>query len=146
MRRRKFLTLVGGAAIMCPLEAHTQQAGKLPRIGFLGAAASSAIYYRSALPAFVRRLGELGFVEGRTVTIEKRFADGSIERAREIAADFVRQNVDIIVSHGDAQVLAAKQATGVIPMSSRPQLIRSAAVWWQAWADLAAMSPAYRLP
>jgi len=116
MRRRKFLTLVGGAAIMCPLEAHTQQAGKLPRIGFLGAAASSAIYYRSALPAFVRRLGELGFVEGRTVTIEKRFADGSIERAREIAADFVRQNVDIIVSHGDAQVLAAKQATGVIPI------------------------------
>src|SRR5262249_58161120 len=116
MRRREFITLLGGAAIMWPLEARTQQAGKLPSIGFLGAAASDAIYYRSALPACVRRLGELGLVEGRTVTIERRFADGSIDRAMEIAADFVRQKVDIIVSHGDAQVLAAKRATAVIPI------------------------------
>ena len=116
LKRRDFITLFGGAAIMWPLEARTQQAGKLPSIGFLGAASSDALYYRSALPAFVRRLGELGLVEGRTVTIERRFADGSIDRAMEIAAEFVRQNVDIIVSHGDAQVLAAKRATAVIPI------------------------------
>jgi putative tryptophan/tyrosine transport system substrate-binding protein len=116
LKRRDFITLFGGAAIMWPLEARTQQAGKLPSIGFLGAASSDALYYRSALPAFVRRLGELGLVEGRTVTIERRFADGSIDRAMEIAAEFVRQKVDIIVSHGDAQVLAAKRATAVIPI------------------------------
>jgi len=116
LKRRDFITLFGGAAIIWPLEARTQQAGKLPSIGFLGAAASDAIYYRSALPAFVRRLGELGLVEGRTVTIERRFADGSVDRATEIAAEFVRQEVDIIVTHGDAQVLAAKRATAVIPI------------------------------
>jgi putative ABC transport system substrate-binding protein len=64
----------------------------------------------------VQRLRELGWVEGRTVTIERRFADGSIDRAMEIAAEFVRQKVDIIVSHGDAQVAAAKRATAVIPI------------------------------
>src|SRR2546427_2528579 len=89
--RREFISLVGGAAAAWPLAARAQQAGKLPSIGFLGAAASDALYYRSALPAFVRRLGELGLVEGRTVTIERRFADGSIDRAMEIAAEFVRQ-------------------------------------------------------
>jgi putative tryptophan/tyrosine transport system substrate-binding protein len=64
----------------------------------------------------VRRLGELGWVEGRTVTIERRFAEGNIDRAIKIAAEFVRLKVDIIVSHGDAQVLAAKRATAVIPI------------------------------
>ena len=87
MKRREFITLIGGAAAAWPLAARAQQAGKLPSIGFLGAAASDALYYRSALPAFVRRLGELGLVEGRTVTIERRFADGSIDRAMEIAAE-----------------------------------------------------------
>jgi putative tryptophan/tyrosine transport system substrate-binding protein len=115
LKRRQFIALLGGAAAW-PLAARAQQAGKLPSIGFMGAAASDALYYRSALPAFVRRLGELGLVEGRTVTIERRFADGSIERAAEIAAEYVRQRVDIIVSHGDAQVLAAKRATAVIPI------------------------------
>jgi putative ABC transport system substrate-binding protein len=116
LKRRDFITLFGGAAIMWPLEARAQQAGRLPSIGFLGAASSDALYYRSALPAFVRRLGELGLVEGRTVTIDRRFADGSVDRAMEIAAEFVRQEVNIIVTHGDAQVLAAKRATAVIPI------------------------------
>jgi putative ABC transport system substrate-binding protein len=116
VKRRDFIAFIGGAVATGPLAARAQQTGKLPSIGFLGAAASDAIYYRSALPAFVRRLGELGLVAGRTVTIERRFADGSIDRAEEIAAEFVRQKVDIIVSHGDAQVLAAKRATAVIPI------------------------------
>jgi putative ABC transport system substrate-binding protein len=116
MRRREFISLVGGAAAAWPLAARAQQVGKLPIIGFLGAGASDGPYYRSSFLGFARRLGELGWVEGRTVIIERHFAEGKIDRAIEILAEFVRLKVNIIVSHGDAQVQAAKQATAVIPI------------------------------
>jgi putative tryptophan/tyrosine transport system substrate-binding protein len=111
MRRREFFTLIG-AAVVWPLAAHAQTA-KLPTIGFLGASTSSAFSQWTA--AFVERLRELGWIEGRTVTIEYRWADGRAERFGEIAAEFVRLKVDVIVTAGSA-VPAAMQATSTIPI------------------------------
>src|SRR5262252_7316368 len=110
--RREFITLLGGAAAS-PLAARAQQAGKLPTIGFLGGATATAWSYWSE--AFVQRLRELGWSEGRTVAIEYRWAEGRHERAAEIAAEFVRLKVDVILTSGGV-LLAAKQATSTIPI------------------------------
>jgi putative ABC transport system substrate-binding protein len=114
MNRRHFITLLGGAAVAWPMAARAQQAGKLPTIGFLGAATPSVASHWVA--AFVKRLGELGWIEGRTVAIEYRWADGRNERYAEIAAEFVGLKVDVIVTWASAPVIAAKQATSVIPI------------------------------
>ena len=118
MKRRVFITLLGGAALASslfwPLPARTQQPGKLPTIGFLGQSTRSAA--SEWVAAFVQRLRELGRIEGRTITIEYRWAEGRDERFAEIAAEFVRLRVDIIVTSGTPQVLAAKRATSVIPI------------------------------
>src|SRR5262245_5909841 len=113
MRRREFITLIGGAAAW-PVAAQAQQLSKLPTIGFLGTATPSA--WNHWVAAFVKRLGELGWVEGRTVAIEYRWTEGRSERAAEIAAEFVRLKVDVIVTSGTPQVAAAKQTTSVIPI------------------------------
>jgi len=112
MRRREFITLLGGAAAW-PLAAQAQQAGKLPTIGYLGGATPSAM--GQLLAAFVQRLRELGWIEGRTVAFEVRWAEGRSERFAEIAAEFVRLKVDVIVTSGPP-VFAAKKATSVIPI------------------------------
>jgi ABC-type uncharacterized transport system substrate-binding protein len=114
MRRREFVTLLAGAASAWPLAARAQQPGKLPTIGFLGQSTRSA--GSEWVAAFVQRLRELGWIESRTVAIEYRWAEGRDERFAEIAAEFVRLKVDIIVTSGTPQVLAAKQATSVIPI------------------------------
>jgi putative ABC transport system substrate-binding protein len=113
MRRREFITLLGGAAMAWPLAAQAQQQVNVPTIGFLGSATPSAQSH--LLAAFVQRLRELGWIEGRTVAIEVRWGDSSSERYTEIAAEFVRLKVDVIVTLG-AAVVAAKQATSVIPI------------------------------
>jgi putative ABC transport system substrate-binding protein len=113
VRRREFITLLGGAAAW-PLAVRAQQAGKLPTIGFLGSSTPSAMGQWVA--AFVQRLRDLGWIEGRTVAIEYRWAEGRSSRAAEIAAEFVRLNVDVIVTYASVAVLAAKQATSVIPI------------------------------
>jgi putative ABC transport system substrate-binding protein len=116
MRRREFITLLNGAAAAWPLAARAQQRAKLPTIGFLGAATSSA---RSQwVAAFVQRLHELGWIEGRTVAIEYRWAEGRSERFAEIAAEFVRLKVDVIVTYATPPAIAAKKATAVIPIVS----------------------------
>jgi putative tryptophan/tyrosine transport system substrate-binding protein len=112
MRRREFITLIGGAAVAWPLAASAQQ-GKLPTIGFLGASAPAAWSHWTA--AFVQRLRELGWIEGRTVAIEYRWAEGRSERYTAIAAEFVRLKVDVIVTVASA-VDAARQVTSVIPI------------------------------
>ena len=112
MRRREFLGMLGAGAAW-PLTARAQQAGKLPTIGFLGTASASA--WGPWTAAFVQRLRALDWIEGRTVAIEYRWAEGRTERYAEIAAEFVRLKVDIIVTSGSA-VLAARQATSVIPI------------------------------
>ena len=113
MRRREFISLLGSAAATWPLAARAQQARKPPTIGFLGTATPSTWGPWSA--AFVQRLRELGWIEGRTVAIEVRWAEGRSERYAEIAAELVRLKVDVIVTSGIA-VLATKQATSVIPI------------------------------
>src|SRR6266403_2321429 len=113
MRRRNFITLLGGAAVAWPLAARAQQSGKLPTIGFLGAA--TPLSWSQWTAAFVQRLRELGWVDGRTVTIEYRWAEGRSDRYTEIAVEFVRLKVDVIVTVGSA-VVAAKQVTSVIPI------------------------------
>jgi ABC-type uncharacterized transport system substrate-binding protein len=114
MKRREFITLLGGAAAAWPLAADAQQTAKLPTVGVLGSGTPSS--YGQWIAAFVRRLHELGWIEGRTITIEYRWAEGRTERAAEIAAEFVQRKVDVIVTSGTGSVLAAKQATSVIPI------------------------------
>jgi putative ABC transport system substrate-binding protein len=114
IKRREFITLLGGAATMWPLVAEAQQPGKLPTIGYLGATTPSTESQRVA--ALVQRLREFGWIEGRNLTIEYRYAEGRSERYAELAAEFVRLNVDVIVTYGTPAVAAAKQATAVIPI------------------------------
>jgi ABC-type uncharacterized transport system substrate-binding protein len=114
VRRREFITLLGGAASAWPVAVRAQQPGKLPNIGFLGATTPSAQSQWTA--AFVERLRELGWIEGRNVAIEYRWMEGRNERVAEIAAEFVQLRVDVIVVQGTAAVVGAKQATSVIPI------------------------------
>jgi putative ABC transport system substrate-binding protein len=112
MRRREFITLVGGATVW-PTAAQAQQAGKPPTIGFLGTTTASA--WQPWTAAFVQRLRELGWIEGHNLAIEYRWAEARSERFGEIAAEFVRFKVDVIVTGGNAAV-AVKQATSIVPI------------------------------
>ena len=114
MRRREFITLLGGAAVAWPLAARAQQAAKTLTIGYLGPTTPAVESQRVA--AFVQRLRELGWSEGRDLAIEYRWAEGRSERFSEIAAEFVRLKVDAIVTYATPPVIAAKQATSVIPI------------------------------
>jgi putative tryptophan/tyrosine transport system substrate-binding protein len=104
--------LIGGAAAVWPLVSFAQQAGKRPTIGFLGADASAFAPWTAA---FVARLRDLGWIEDRTIEIEYRWSEGRPERYAEIAAEFVRLKVDVIVTVGSA-VPIVKQATSTIPI------------------------------
>lgn len=112
MRRREFITLVGGVAAAWPLAARAQQGGKLPTIGVLGA---DATVWAPWIGAFVARLRELGWIEGRTIAIEYRWSQARPERVAEIAAEFVSLQVDVIVAYGGA-IAALKQVTATIPI------------------------------
>src|SRR5262245_11061031 len=114
MRRREFITLLGGAAAAWPLVASAQQVKTLPTVGFLGA--STPLNWTHWTNAFVRRLGELGWIDGRTVAIEYRWAEGRSERFVEIAAEFGRLKVDVLVASGSA-IPATMQATSTIPIA-----------------------------
>jgi putative ABC transport system substrate-binding protein len=114
IRRREFIVALGGAVAAWPLAALAQQPAKLPTIGYLGPLTPSAESQWTA--AFVRRLRELGWIEARSIAIEYRWAEGRSERFAEIAAEFVRLKVDVIVTAGTVPVLAAKQATLAIPI------------------------------
>ena len=114
MQRREFITLVSGTVAALPLTASAQPSVRLRTIGFLGPLAQSAMQQWTA--ALVQRLRDLGWIEGRTVTIEYRWAAGRAERAAEIAAEFVALKVDVIVTGGNTSTLAAKKATSTIPI------------------------------
>jgi putative ABC transport system substrate-binding protein len=113
MKRREFITLLGGATAW-PLGAHAQQSSKLPTLGFLGTTTASS--QRQWTDAFLQRLRELGWTEGRNLTIEYRWAEGRLERSAELVAELVRLKVDVIVAHSAEPVLAAKRETAVIPI------------------------------
>jgi putative tryptophan/tyrosine transport system substrate-binding protein len=112
MKRRKFITLLGGAAVAWPYAVRAQQSGKPLTIGVLGA---NAVVWAPWTAAFVSRLQELGWIDGHTIAIEYRWAEGSSERVSEIAADFLRQKVALIVTYGSAAAVL-KQATTVTPI------------------------------
>ena len=112
--RRQFIALLGGTGAAWPLAARAAKGEKLPTIGFLGQSTRSAA--SEWVAAFVQRLHEIGWIEGRTVAIEYRWGEGSSERAAEIAKEFVRHKVDVILTSGTPQVIAAKQVTSVIPI------------------------------
>ena len=113
LKRREFFSLLGGTAVAWPLTTRAQQP-KVPTIGFLGAASPSV--WTQWIAAFVQRLRELGWIEGRTVAIEYRWAEGRNERFAEIAAEFVQLKVDVIVTAGTLPALAAKKVTAAIPI------------------------------
>jgi ABC-type uncharacterized transport system substrate-binding protein len=114
MRRRNFITLFCGAAAAWPLAVHTQPPTRLPTIGILGSGTPEVQGRWWA--AFVERLRVLGWIEGRNIAIAYRWAEGRSERYTDIAAEFVRLNVEIIVTEGGTAVAAAKRATPVIPI------------------------------
>jgi ABC-type uncharacterized transport system substrate-binding protein len=111
MRRREFITLLGGAAVAWPHAAHAQQSGKVPRIGYLSAAEATP-----REDAFRQRLQELGYVEGKTIVVEYRFAEGKFDRLPALAEELVRLEVDLIVAAVTQASLAAKHATRTIPI------------------------------
>jgi ABC-type uncharacterized transport system substrate-binding protein len=113
LRRRDFITLLGGAAAAWPLAARAQQPGKLPIIGMLG---STPAAFNPWLPALLQRLRELGWIENRVMAIEYRWTEGHNERYAQLAAELVRLKVDVIVALGSPAIVAAKQATAVIPI------------------------------
>jgi putative tryptophan/tyrosine transport system substrate-binding protein len=113
MQRREFITLLGGTVTAWPLTARAQQPPRLPTVGFLVPGTPES--HGKWVSAFVRRLSELGWIEGRTVAIEHRWAEGRNERMAEFAAEFVRLKVDVIVTSGYGAV-AARQATSIVPI------------------------------
>jgi putative ABC transport system substrate-binding protein len=115
MRRREFITLIGGAAVW-PIAGYAQQhVGKVPRIGYLspGSARPGPLAYHDE---FQRELRELGYVEGQNIIIDYRFADGKFDLLPQLATELVQLNVDVIVSVVTQASLAAKNATGTIPV------------------------------
>ena len=113
MKRRKFITLLG-SAVAWPLAARAQQATKIFRIGFLGA--TSASTWTSRVEAFRSGLRDLGYVEGKNILIEFRWAEEKYDQLPALAAELVRQKVDALVTFGTPGTLAAKRATTVIPI------------------------------
>jgi putative tryptophan/tyrosine transport system substrate-binding protein len=111
MRRREFTTLLGGMMASWPLAVGAQQTAKLPSLGFLTAGNDSP-----GLPALLEGLRQLGWIEGKTIVIEYRYAENRNDRLPELAAELVRLNVDVIVAAGTLAPLAAKRATAKIPI------------------------------
>jgi putative ABC transport system substrate-binding protein len=115
LKRREFMSLLGGTGAAWPLHARAQQQpAKPPTVGFLSPNAPLAQSQWTA--AFVQRLRELGWIEGRTVAIEYRWAEGQIERLGQIASELVQAKVDVIVTAGTPAIAAARQATALIPV------------------------------
>src|SRR5262249_50322166 len=113
MKRREFITVLGGAATAWPLAARAQRTEKLPIVGILGTSTPAA--WSQWVAAFVQRMRELGWTEGRTIAFEYRWGEGSGERYFEIAAEFARLKVDVIVTTGNATA-EAKQAAPSTPI------------------------------
>jgi putative ABC transport system substrate-binding protein len=115
MKRREFITLAGGAAAW-PLSARAQQTDRMRRIGVLQGLAASDPEWSRRFGAFKQRLQELGWIEGRSVAFEFRFADGTPERLPALAAELVQANVDVILTNAAQPIEAARKATSTVPI------------------------------
>jgi putative ABC transport system substrate-binding protein len=113
MKRREFITLLGGAAAAWPLASHAQQRA-MPVIGFLGALSASG--WVSRVEALRAGLRDLGYLEGKNIVVEFRWAEGNYDRLPDLATELVRLKVDVLVTHGTPGTRAAKQATKTIPI------------------------------
>jgi putative ABC transport system substrate-binding protein len=116
MRRREFITLIGGAAAMWPLAADGQKAERMRRLGVLMAASEDDPLMQARITAFRQALAELGWTEGRNLKIEWRWTGGDITRVREYASELVRLAPDVLVANGTPNIAALKQATNSIPI------------------------------
>ena len=114
MRRREFISLFGGTAAAWPLTARAQQPSKLPTVGFLSPNSYAAA--KTWTTAFVKRLQDLGWTEGKTVQIEYRWEDGQVERTSEFITELVGLKVDVIVTHGVPNIVAAIKTTPAVPV------------------------------
>ena len=114
MDRRAFVGGIAGTALLAPLAALAQATAKIYRIGYLSTPSAAAV--RNALDAFLAKLRELGWIDGQTITIEYRWAEGDVDRLPGLASDLVRRKVDLIVAPAASAALAAKKATGTIPI------------------------------
>src|SRR5215467_3961862 len=114
--RREFIALIGGGCLLLAVKVKRAwgQQPAMPTIGFL--VAGTPLSHGPWVAGFVQRLRELGWIEGRTIAIEYRWAEGRADRAAEIAAEFVRLKVDVIVTSATAVIVAAMQATSAIPI------------------------------
>ena len=114
MRRRRFIALLGGAAVSWPVVAWAQQARHVPIIGYVGP--TNPVVPSRSTSAFLQRLRELGWIDGQTITIESRWAAGRPEQLDEIAAELVRLKVDLIVTSSTNHSIVMKQVAPQIPM------------------------------
>jgi putative tryptophan/tyrosine transport system substrate-binding protein len=117
MRRREFITLFGGAAaasVAEPMVARAQTPAKIPRVGFIGSAGTDMAGRMVA--ALRQGLGELGYVDGQTIALEIRASDGHSERIPELVAELIGLKMDVLVAGSSVSTLAAKKATGTIPI------------------------------
>ena len=114
MRRREFITLLGGAAVGWPLAASAQTQPKIPRVGYVFG--STPTTHKHLIEAFVQALRELGYVEGQTIVLELRWAEGRAERMPELMAELVGLKVDVLVAVSTPVAVAAKNATQTIPI------------------------------
>jgi len=114
MRRREFIRLFSSTTVAWPLAARAQQAGKVHRIGFLGSATARGS--AKAVESFRAGLREFGYVEGRNIGIEFRWAEGNYDRLSDLVADLIATNVDVLITHGTPGTRVAKEATTTIPI------------------------------
>ena len=130
MRRREFITLLGGTAAMWPLATRAQMQRKMARIGYLGAG------IRNVTPnprdAFLQGLRDIGYIEGQNFELVDRYADGQQERLPQLAVELVRLEVDIIMAPTSGSAKAAKDATGRSRLSLPGAAIPWGSAWWRA--------------
>jgi len=142
MRRRDFLTVMGGAAAAWPIVAWAQEARHVPIIGYL--APTNPLNPSQTTDTFLQRLRELGWIEGQTITIESRWAAGRPERLDEIASEFLRLKVDLIVTSSTNDSVVMKRVAPEIPMVFAVSGDQSAPAWSQVWRGRAATLPVFR--
>jgi putative ABC transport system substrate-binding protein len=141
--RRRLLLEVAALSVALPSGSYAQQHGKVWRVGVLSARRRPVSMDVDYYGAFGRRLSELGYVEGRNLIIEWRFAEGDYERLPGMAAELVKRNVDVILALGPPGALAAQKATATIPIVIVVSSTRSKRAWSRASRSREATSPGF---